>query len=73
MPVGPPEKNEWLPGTPAHAFSNRFQIIGGPTLYKREIAAVTLGTLGVMVLVVGAGVGGLRIWRRRRSEGGVAL
>jgi hypothetical protein len=74
MPVGPPEKDEWLPGTPAYAYSNTFRIVGGPTLYKREIAVVTAGTLGVMVLVIGTAVAGVKVWRRKRGEeGAVAL
>jgi hypothetical protein len=73
MPVGPPEKDEWLPGTPAYAYSNTFRIVGGPTLYKREIAIVMAGTLGVMALVIGTVVVGVKVWRRRTGEGAVAL
>jgi len=46
--------------------------VGGPTLYKKEIVGVTLGTLLVMVLLIGTGVVGVKVWRRRRSQG-VAL
>jgi len=73
MPLGPPEKDEWLPGTPAYAYSNTFRIVGGPTLYKEEIAVITAGTLGVMALVVGSVVVGVKVWRSRRGEGAVAL
>ncbi|GAB7332697.1 hypothetical protein MBLNU13_g04445t1 [Cladosporium sp. NU13] len=72
MPMGPPQKDEWLPGTPAYEFSNEFRIVGGPKLYKKEIAAVTLGTLAVMTLVIGGAVVGVRVWRKRR-EGVVAI
>lgn len=72
MPVGPPEEGEWLPGTPAYDFSNEFRIVGGPRLYKKEIAAVTLGTLAAMALAIGTAIVGVRVWRRRR-EGAVAI
>lgn len=72
MPMGPPEKDELLPGNPAYAYSNKFRIVGGPTLYKKEIAILTAGTLGAMVLVIGTVVVALRVLRRRR-EGTVAL
>jgi hypothetical protein len=73
MPVGPPEEDEWLPGTPAYAYSNTFRVVGGPTLYRRDIAVVTAGTLGVMVLVIGTAVVGVKVWRRKRGERAVAL
>jgi hypothetical protein len=60
-----------LPEIGYDARSNRFEIVGGPTLYKKEIAGVVGGTLVVMVLLIGAVVLGSRIWRRR--EAGVAL
>ena len=72
MPVGQPEEGEWLPGTPAYDFSNEFRIVGGPRLYKKEIAVITAGTLGAMALVIGTVVVGVRVWRKRR-EGAVAL
>lgn len=72
MPMGPPEKDELLPGNPAYAYSNTFRIVGGPTLYKKEIAILTAGTLGAMVLVMGTVVVAVRVLRRRR-EGTVAL
>jgi len=56
----------------ADARSKPFKIVGGPTLYKKEIVGVTLGTLLVMVLLIGTGVVGVKVWRRRRSQG-VAL
>lgn len=72
MPVGQPEEGEWLPGTPAYDSSNEFRIVGGPRLYKKEIAVITAGTLGAMALVIGTVVVGVRVWRKRR-EGAVAL
>ena len=72
MPMGPPEKDEWLPGTPAYAYSNTFKIVGGPTLYPKEIAVAIAATLGVMVLVVGTVAVGVKVWRKKR-EGAVAL
>ena len=73
MPVGPPKKDEWLPGTPAYAYSNTFKIVGGPTLYPNEIAVVIAATLGVMVLAIGSAVAGVKFWRKRRGQGSVAL
>jgi uncharacterized protein (DUF2062 family) len=51
----------------AAATSNELRIVGGPTLYKKEIVDVAVGTVVGIVLLVGAGAWGVRVWRRRRS------
>jgi uncharacterized protein (DUF2062 family) len=51
----------------AAATSSEFRIVRGPTLYKKEIVGVAIGTVIGIVLLVGAVAWGVRVWRRRRS------
>jgi uncharacterized protein (DUF2062 family) len=49
------------------AITNSFEIVGGPTLYPREIAGVVVGTLVGMLLLLGIFAAGARFWRKRQS------
>jgi hypothetical protein len=62
-----PSDNEPHGEISAAATLNESRIAGGPTLYKKEIVGVVVGTVVGIVLLVGATTWGLRVWRRRRS------
>lgn len=59
--IGVPEKTGYAD------LSNSFEIVGGPTLYPKEIAGVVVGTLAGMALLIGAFVVGARYIRKRKS------
>jgi uncharacterized protein (DUF2062 family) len=61
--VGLPLENQ----TGWGAITNSFEIVGGPTLYPKEIVGVVVGTLVGMLLLLGIFAAGARFWRRKQS------
>jgi uncharacterized protein (DUF2062 family) len=61
--VGIPLENQ----TGYGATTSSFEIVGGPTLYPKEIAGVVVGTLVGLLLLLGIFAAGARLWRKRQS------
>jgi uncharacterized protein (DUF2062 family) len=49
------------------AITKGFEIVGGPTLYPKEIAGVVVGTLVGLLLLLGIFAASARFWRKRQS------
>lgn len=54
-------------GTGYAAINSHFEIVGGPTLYPKEIAGVVVGSVAGMALIIGAFIVAARLIRKRRS------